>query len=306
MAKVSIIVPSRSETYLVRTVEDLLANAGSDIEIIVIEDGYWEHRLPDDKRVRRIHFGEAKGMRPGINAAVAAATGTHLLKCDAHTFWDEGYDVKLLADYHEDNWVVVPRRYALDPDTWSIDHSNKKYPVDAHYLSFPFEREQDPTCGMHGTEWRARREARKDVLIDDEMSSQGSGWFMSRAHWDRTIGSLQVGYYGNFIAEFQEVGMKTWASGGAVKVNKKTFYGHLYKGKKHGRGYTMVGTNHQMGAVNCIERWMFEHGDVTRRLVEKFSPVPTWPKDLDEAFKDRRGLAARRFARSASDGVKVA
>ena len=306
MPKVSIIVPSRNEAYLVKTVEDLLAKARGEVECIVVCDGYWEHRLPDDKRLRVIHFGEAKGMRPGINAAVAASTGTHLLKCDAHTLWAEGYDVTLLEDYHEDNWVVIPRRYALDPDAWAIDSSNPKYPIDYHYLSYPFEREDDPTCGMHGTEWRARRAARKDVLLDDEMSSQGSGWFMSRAHWDRTIGALDIERFGSFVQEFQEVGMQTWAAGGAVKVNKRTWYAHLYKGKKHGRGYTMVGTNHQMGVVNCIERWMFERADVTRKLVEKFSPVPTWPKDLDEAFKDRRGLAAQRFARSASDGVKVA
>jgi glycosyltransferase involved in cell wall biosynthesis len=308
VSKVSIIVPSRNEAYAARTVEDVLAKATGEVEVIAVLDGGWANPpLPyHDKRLKVLHRGTALGMRPAINSAVQMATGQFLLKCDAHVMFAEGFDEVLKADYHEDNWVVVPRRYALDPDKWAIDESNPKYPIDAHYLSYPFEREEDSTCGMHGTEWRARRKTRADVLLDDEMSSQGSCWFMSRKHWDRVLQPLDVSYYGNFIQEFQEVGMKAWAAGGAVKVNKRTWYAHLYKGKKHGRGYSMVGTNHQMGAVNCIERWMFEFGDVTRRLVEKFSPVPTWPRDLDEAFRDRRGLAARRFAQSASDGVRVA
>jgi hypothetical protein len=89
-------------------------------------------------------------------------------------------------------------------------------------------------------------------------------------------------------------------------VTKNTWYAHLYKGKKYGRGYTMADTNHQAGVVHCIDHWMHDRGKELRKLVEKFAPVPTWPADLDEAFKDRRWLAAARFAKSASDGKRVA
>lgn len=306
MPRVSVLIPSRNEKFLVPTVRDLLAKAEGDVEVIVILDGYWELSLPSDPRLKILHVGKAQGMRPAINAAVQMATGDYLLKCDGHTLWDQGYDTKLLADYHEENWVLTCRRYALDPEAWAIDTSNPKYPVDYHFLSYPFEREDDPACGLHGTEWRARRDASKDVLLDDELSSQGSMWFMSRTHWDRTIGPLNIASFGNFIAEFQEVGLGTWLSGGACKVTKRTHYAHLYKGKKWGRGYTMADTNHQMGAVYAIEHFMFERGAELRKLIERFAPVPTWPADLDEAFKDRRGLAAARFAKSACDGKRVA
>jgi hypothetical protein len=43
---VSVIVPSRSERFLVPTVTDLLAKAQGPIEILVVLDGYWEHALP--------------------------------------------------------------------------------------------------------------------------------------------------------------------------------------------------------------------------------------------------------------------
>lgn len=291
MARVSVLVPARNERFLAPTIADLLAKATGDIEIVAVLDGYWPNPpLPNDPRLKILHTGDARGMRPGINAAVQIATGDYLMKCDGHTLWDQGYDEKLRADYHEDNWILTPRRYALDPESWTIDRSNPKYPIDYHFLSYPYERPGDPTCGLHGTPWAERKRARKAVMIDDEMSSQGSGWFMSRKHWN-SLGPLEMAKYGNFVHEFQELGLKTWLGGGAVKVTKNTWYAHLFKGKKYGRGYTMGGTNHQAGAAFCTRFWMGDEWDKRvhdlRWLVEQFAPVPGWPSDLDQAFARR-------------------
>jgi glycosyltransferase involved in cell wall biosynthesis len=296
--RVSVIIPSRNERFLDPTVKDLLAKARGDMELVVVCDGYWPvPALPNDKRLKIVHFGEAHGMRPGIMAAATVATGQYLLKCDGHTMWDEGYDLKLKECYAEDNWVVVPRRYALDAEAWAFDTSNPKYPIDYHYLSYPYERPDDPDCGLHGTPWNHRRAARKDVLLDDEMSSQGSGWFMSRQHFEKRIAPLDIANYGTFINEFQEVGLKTWLGGGEVKVNKATWYAHLYKGRKYGRGYMIGGSNQVNGAKFCIDFWMNDRWTKRVRdlrwLVEKFSPVPSWPADLDEAFHEARRRAAK-------------
>jgi glycosyltransferase involved in cell wall biosynthesis len=274
-SRVSVIVPARNEAYLVRTVQDLLAKAARDVEVVVILDGYWEHRLPADKRVKVLHRGTALGLRAATAAAVQVATGQHLLKCDAHTMWDEGYDVKLRADYHDDAWVLVPRRYALAAEAWTIDDSNPKYPVDYHYL--------DPS--LHGVPWKARRQARKDVLLDDEMSSQGSAWFMSRRCWDR-LGPQDAAGYGPFYREFQEIGLKAWLSGGAVKVTKRTWYAHW---RKKDRGYPTDGFARAESDAYCEWFWLTDQPFPQRTrnlrwLVEHFAPVPGWPTDLDELF----------------------
>lgn len=292
MPKVSVLIPARNERFLVPTVRDVLAKAAGDLEVVVILDGYWPTPpLPDDPRLKILHFGDARGMRPALNAAAQIATGTHLMKLDAHCMVAEGFDVQLLGDYVEDNWIMIPRRYALDPEAWTIDTSNRKYPVDYHYLSYPFERPGDPKCGMHGTAWTDRREARHTLLIDAEMSSQGSCWFMSRRHWD-WLGPMEIDKYGNFIQEMQELGLKTWLGGGALMVTKRTWYAHLYKGTRYGRGYTMGGTNHQRGAAFCIDYWMHDRWDAAihplRWLIERFAPVPSWPADLDVAFRTAR------------------
>ena len=283
MAKVSVLIPSRGERFLPETVRDVLTQSRGDVEAIVVLDGYWpDEPLPfdDDPRLTILHKGAAQGMRPAINHAARVARGTHLMKLDAHCKLDEGYDVKLLADC-DDDWVVVPRRHPLDPIAWAIQ-DNGKPPVDAHYLSYPYERIGDPKCGLHGTVWRQRAKARADVLVDDEMSSQGSCWFMGRAHWDR-LGEMEVAKYGNFIQEFQELGLKTWLGGGQVKINKRTWYAHLHKGHTYGRGYFISRTEQERGTVFAREYWMRDRWadrvrDI-RWLIERFWPVPGWPAD---------------------------
>ena len=285
---ISIIVPSRKEQFLVATVNDLLKKAVGEIEIIVVLEGYWEHGLPySDKRLKVLHHGKAQGMRPAINSAAEIANGRYLMKCDAHTMWDEGYDQKLLADYHENNWILTPRRYALEPKEWKIEEGNPKYPVDYEYLSNPFERPGDMTCGLHGTEWRKRREDRKDILLDEDMSSQGSAWFMSKEHWNR-LKPMNVEMFGNFYGESQEIGLQTQLRGGTMMRTKNTWYAHLRKGKEYGRGYALGVNGHRRGAgamlkICMLNQWPGQIRTV-QSVIEQFMPVPGWPEDLDTLF----------------------
>jgi len=267
-----------------------LAKAAGDVEIIAILEGYWpaaDDPLPDDPRVVVLHHGQALGMRPSINHAARIAKGDYFLKADAHTMWDEGFDEKLKADYLEDNWILVPRRYALDPINWTFDTSNSKYPVDYHFLSSPFHQASNSTQGLHGSPWTARREARKHVMLDDELSTQGSAWFMSRAHWDR-IGPMNSELFGCFWFEAQEIGLRTWMMGGAMKVSKRTHYAHLYKGTRFGRGYHTRGMGHEAGNAFCSWFHMTDQdfkGKTRsfRSVIEQFAPVPTWD-EIDAIF----------------------
>ncbi len=297
--RTTVLIPSRNEPFLSKTVSDVLEKARGDIRVIVALDGYWpDDPLPDEVVI--LHRGDAQGMRPNINAMceMGIALGTDfLMKLDAHCMVAEGFDVTLAAEC-DDDWIVVPRRYALDPEAWAFEQrSDDKYPIDYHYLSYPLAKPDDPTCGLHGTEWRERRDDPKHqcLYLDDEMSSQGSCWFMSKTHWLR-LGDMDRGLYGNFVHEFQELGLKTWLRGGSVKVNKKTWYAHLFKGKR-GRGYTLGPNGHKHATKYVSRHWMTDSDPFATRklswLIEKFAPVPGWPVDWQdevERFRmERRG-----------------
>lgn len=285
----SIIIPSRSPEYLQQTIDDIFRNAEGKIEIIVGYDGIWPASpLRDDPRIRILHHGtqhNSPGMRETINKSIALAQGEWLMKIDEHCMLDKGFDVKLKADC-EKNWVVIPRRYRLDPDNWKLINDGR-VPVDYMYIAYPYERPNDKTCGLHGSEWRERQKERQNILIDETMSWQGSCYFMHREHWDKTLKELDTNKYGSFTQEAQEIGNKTWLTGGKLMVNKKTWYAHMHKGnrgKRYGfsnRQYEKHMEGTERGRLYCIDYWTTtkDYQYDWEWLMNKFAPVPTWPED---------------------------
>lgn len=292
----SVIIPSRSEEFLQKTVDDLISKATGEIEVIVVLDGYWT-TLKDDKRVKIIHHGlkhDSYGMRASINLGMLVASGEYVMKCDEHTMWDEGWDEKLKADCQPMD-VVVPRRYRLDPDNW-VNIEDGRIPIDYMYLTNPFMRPGDKTNGLRGSEWKEREIENKDILYDESMSTQGSAYFMHKKHWDDVIVRLEDDFYGPFTSEAQEVGLKTQLSGGRLMTNKKTWYSHWWKGKR-GKNYGFTGEQYrkhqeltEKGRVATVKYWLTtqDYPYTFKDLMHKFWPVPTWPEDwekmLDETF----------------------
>lgn len=277
MEKVSILIPTRNERFLSQTIDDIFNKAKGEIEVVVYLDGY----RPDPPLKERpglvLLFGPAVGMRGGINAAAAAATGEYLCKSDGHNMFGEGFDEILKKDMEDDS-VVVPRRKSLDAEKWDI-LDNGKSPVDYHFLSYPFAKPEE--IGLHGTVWKDRARARLGIMIDDEMSSQGSCWFMHKSYFDRFGGLPEEGYE-SFVQEFQQIGNRTWLTGGRVVVNKNTWYAHLHKGKTYGRGYSISQREMIRGAHWSADYWLNNRMPGRKYdiewLIDKFSPVPTWPK----------------------------
>lgn len=267
---VSVVIPSRNEPYLQRTCQDLIEKASGPVEVIVILDGYWINPEEVVEGVVYIQNESPKGMRAGINDGVAIAAGEYILKSDAHCMFGHGWDEILKADC-EDNWVVVPRRYALRPENWSIDGDNPKYPIDYMYLSKE----------LHGMPWtdKNRDISLEDKKIDDLMSAQGSSWFMKRDYY-YFLELLDEEKYGTFFSEFQEIGLKCWLSGGRVVVNKNTWYAHWHKPRDVGRGYSLE-RGQQEKADAEVNKWintMPWHKQIYpfTWLIEKFGPVPGW------------------------------
>ena len=280
MSKVSVVLPSRNEQFLPNTIDDVLKNAEGDIEVIAVLDGYWpDPILKDDPRLKVIHKSVSEGLRAGINSGVSIATGDYILKADAHTLWAKGFDTVLKNDC-EDNWVMIPRRKRLDAEKWDIQDVGKP-DVDYEYLSYPDNPGDFGGAGLNGRIWTQRIVERADdpkYVIDELPASQGSAWFMKKSYFHQ-LGLMDEENFGPFWNESQELAFKSWLTGGQYMVNKKTYYAHLHKGKKYGRGYSMSNSWLKQGRNYTMrffagEKLIKDQKYPLSWLIEKFMPMP--------------------------------
>jgi glycosyltransferase involved in cell wall biosynthesis len=265
---ISVVIPSRNEQYLQRTIDDLLAKAEGEIEIITILDGYWpDPPLKKDDRVKIIHRSEPKGMRNAINSGAAIAKGEYLMKCDAHCCFDQGFDVKLAADC-EPNWTVVPVRYGLDEKTWTPQLS-KKY-------EFEYIASED----LKGRKWPEYATRVEGKALCELMTFQGSCWFMHRNFFLSIDGEDDINY-GIMGREAQEICLKTWLSGGKCILDRNTWYAHWSKPSR------ISGTSEEKRKSVQFANGLWKSNKWDKQihplswLINRFNPVPTWETDMD-------------------------
>lgn len=294
MIELSVVIPNYNSPFTNKTIEDVLKNAGCEVEVIVNVDGNWPDPLSEDPRVHYIHSNSPVGLREAVNRCVRMARGKYIMKTDDHCAFSENFG-RILIDSHEaDNWVQIPRRYALDPDNWCPEkREDSKYPVDYMYIDFP-RKGKDHDDGMHGVEWRERRDERKDILVDETPSMQGSCYFMTRNHFVNTLKYLDSSMYGVFAQEAQEIGFKTWLGGGKVMVNKKVHYSHLHKGSRFGRMYKMPSGNVEASNWSAIH-WVNDEEPNMKYpfswfINEKFPNMPSWPQNWQEILREQGTL----------------
>ena len=145
---------------------------------------------------------------------------------------------------------------------------------------------------MHGVPWK--RPDRDKYDIDDTPSMQGSCYFMTKAHFENFLGGLSEVGYGQFAQESQEIGFKTWLGGGKLKVNKKTWYAHLHKGKTYGRMYSFPGGTVEASNWSAIH-WVNNKEPNMKYpfswfVSEKFPNMPSWPSNWEEVLRNQGTL----------------
>ena len=187
----SIIIPSRNEIFLQRTIQDVLEKATGEIEIYPILDGYEppSEELIDDIRVKYIRLTQKSytQKRHGINLVVSICKGKYVMSLDAHCMMAKGFDEVLTHDLEED-WVALPRRNRLDAENWCIQKQcDNRPPIDYEYLMYPAKFKPP---GFHGFKWDDRTYQRWDIKVDETITMQASCWIMHKS-WFKKNGFMQ-------------------------------------------------------------------------------------------------------------------
>lgn len=121
MADLSVLIPARQEEFLNNTVEDVIAHAKGDTEVIVVLDGAWaDPPLIQHPNVQIVHVPEAIGQRAATNLAARISTARYVMKLDAHCSVADGFDVALIGAGEEIGHDVtqIPRQYNLHIWNW--------------------------------------------------------------------------------------------------------------------------------------------------------------------------------------------
>ena len=270
----SVVIPSRNELFLNKTIEDVLSKSVGDIEILPVLDGYEPDILIDNPKVKyiRLPYKDYTQKRQAINLAVSMAKGEYIMSLDAHCMMAKGFDEQLIKD-HQPNWVQIPRRNRLDAENWALQaQCDDRPPIDYEYFMYPCKHGKD---GLHGYKWDDRTLARWNIPIDDTMEFQGSCWFMTK-EWFHKNNFMQIEGYTGWGQEAEQLGLTTWKNGGAVKTNKNTWYAHLHKGPTYGRMYNMSKSSTKRCNAFSYDFWVRKNKDFFISFIEKFMPIPNW------------------------------
>ena len=256
---VSIIIPARNEIFLARTIEDIFKKAKTNIEVIVVLDGYWPNpTIQDNDDLHLIHFSEQVGMRKAINAGVDLAKGKYIIKVDAHCSFQKRFDYKLIRD-HKPQQCLIPNRYELDTDTWN--RTDKLYPPE--YI------ERGTLKGRKWPEYNSKGDLVK------LMTFQGSFWFMERKFF-YDIGGLDDVNYGSMGREAQEICLKTWTNNGECILDRNVWYAHWNKPSEF--VIPDMKKEKEKSKQYALSYWT---EDKLKPLIDKFAPVPSWENKQD-------------------------
>lgn len=300
----SVLIPGRNEEWLAETLVDMLKAIRGKTEIIVVLDGeVFPKELPEDPRITYIKHEESTGQRASTNEAARAAGGKYIMKTDAHTAWDEGFDLKLLKGFEDlgDDVTQIPVMRNLHVFNWLCAKGHRRYqgpsgrckecsnktkkevvwiaktnPASTSYLfdtdlHFQYFREHKKSEAY---------KSQKKTGYTETMSVQGSCFVLSaEKYWELNICDEEFGSWG---AQGTEVACKTWLSGGRCIVNHSTWYAHLFRTQGGDFGFPYKQDNTQVENARKLSQKLFLDNEWPLQvyplvwLVDRFEPVPGW------------------------------
>ena len=311
--ELSILIPSRSEMFLARTIQDILENIEADTEIIAVLDGDWARPpIPQHERVNVIYVPEAIGQRAATNLACKNAKGKFVCKVDAHCSFDKGFDRKMIDGFKitGDNVVAVPIMRNLHAFDWKCGVCG--------WIKYQGPTPKDRICEGCGVKGKVRKRMRwigkrrpqswsycfdsqphfqyneeykhrpetkeqRKTGFTETMSLQGSCWMLTREKYlEFAEIREEIGSWGN---EGIEIACRAWLLGGKVLVNHNTWYAHLFRtqGGDFSFPYAQSGRAVQKTKKNVKDLfWQKKHPKQIYNvswLIRRFAPVKGWSDD---------------------------
>lgn len=296
MPDLSIIIPSRNEIFLGKTIEDVFAHAEGDTEIIAILDGSWPMEpIPDHPRLTLVYHAVSVGQRAAANEAAKLSSARYIMKVDAHCAFDQGFDVKMMR-LMEDDITMVPVMRNLHAFDWVCEAGHRRYqspsgpctecgkPTKMDVVWIPKPNPQS-TAYRFDTDlkfqyWNEFGKKQKGDLTET-MSIQGSCFMVTRKKYFE-LNICDEGH-GSWGQQGTEVALATWLSGGRVLVNRTTWYAHLFRTQGADFGFPYPNPDIEKARQYSRNLWLNNKHKKQifplSRVIDKFWPVPEWSEE---------------------------
>lgn len=295
MYDLSILIPSRNEIFLNKTVQDILSNIEANTEIIAILDGSWpEEPIPDNDRLTLLFYPTSIGQRAATNAGARMSRAKYVMKCDAHCSFGKGFDRILLEDI-QDDMTIVPRMYNLHAFDWVCENGHRRYQspsgpckecggVTRRDILWHAKKNPEITAmrfdrDLHFRYWQEYKPRQNGDLVET-MSILGACFMLSRdRYFELDICDEKHGSWGQ---QGTEVACKTWLSGGRLIVDKRTWFAHMFRtqGGDFGFPYPNPMSNVEKARAYSRDLWFNDKWEKAKYplswLIDRFSPVPEW------------------------------
>ena len=300
MRDLSILIPARNEEFLELTIQDLLRNIRGNTDIFVALDGYIPNPqiITNDERVHFVHFPESIGQRASTNILAKMTDAKYLMKVDAHCAFDEGFDVKMMADM-QDDWTMIPVMRNLHAFDWVCPDGHRRYQgpsgpceicgketkkdivwiakTNPQSVAYRFD---NTLHFQYFNEYKKTPEYQKSLKetgLTETMSIQGSCFMCTRKKYFEL--NLCDEGHGSWGQQGTEVACKTWLSGGRVVVNHKTWYAHMFRTQGGDFGFPYPNPGIQQARDYSKDLWLngkWEKAKYSLQwLINKFNP-PGW------------------------------
>ena len=312
MYDLSILIPSRNEMFLGKTIQDIFENSSEKTEVIVVLDGQLPlEPIPDHPRLTLIYHSTSIGQRAATNEAARLSNAYYLMKADAHCAFDKGFDTKMMNDM-QDNWTMLPLMKNLHVFNWVCKNGHSRYQSPSGVCrdcGEPTEKDivwiskNNPRSTayrfdttLHFQYWNDYKNKQKGNLVET-MSAQGSCFMLTRdKYFELNMSDEKHGSWGQ---QGTEIACKTWLSGGKLIVNKNTWYAHMFRTQGGDFGFPYANPGIEKARQYSKKLWFENKFDKQiyplSWLIEKFSPIPDWHDGKDNGVLEQVMNAGKSF-----------